>query len=585
MKRSRTVYEGGESREEEGEIVVSSVVLCSLISFLSNEDFIQSCDQSLVRSVFDGDFEWFVGWMPDKAESDLRRPGLFNTTFFMGALRTTLVSARLYVRGMGGFAMWAVEDIWRWLHLYVNARSDVERRAIGLPFGVMDAWEYSLRGKRALGRHYEFTVVPHRKVPGVRYMYYNYETTLIPVNSRDLEACRRRVDFAYLGAIHRDIINADSGITADRLFMPKTPFLQLNQMAEDLFATHTNLFDADWLRAHPQFIVRAGQPKPINPNDISDTDMYTSGTRTEAALREPRRQRKESTQDVINMITSIQRSMGLFSGGAKKSTRHKQRDFYRRPDMLEDAAVFYDEVEKIHWDPPDVLDDYEKRNEEYMNRVTVVMGIGENSRLYQAVTGKLRSENRGVAGKSQISMMAEQRQQQMTVRQEQTIYQRLFDVMYEFAGFSDRDALALSETIGYLDTYIAQHEAALTTGTFNSPEEAALNLFEVTEEEKATKREKLKPWRATLGRVKKWYERLTVDPDYRLASLVFQNKDDEANALQFMLDMSDRMMLKDVKDLEKQAEIVFNKSIKLQKPPLPEEGGPPPPKKKQKKSD
>ncbi len=593
MKRSRSVYEQehhhGDNKENSNEeFIVSSVITTAIMHYYDKDPTIQNCARSLTRSVFEEEFDYYIGWDPEESMhiSEMRpkdngiRPSLFNTDSFITELRAVLVRARDYVRVTGGVAMWAVEDFPLWLFAYIQARSDTERHDLGLPMGVLESRDYSLKVVRNQGHHYQYIVMPseetrrkHRRF-ACRYRYYNHETTLLPADPAVMDACKRRIGRAMSPSLAQTVRQSELGVPADRLLMVRSSFIELNQMAEELEGERINLMDASWLRAHPQMVMRTIPDQPLAPEQVPDSDLYASNSVYEAGMRVRRHQRRHTFQDGINFLSTLQRSMGIRTG--QSSIRQQQRDYYRHPDMLQDTVLLEEAIEVVQWDPPALLNDYSLRREEYVDQVTVAMGIGENSRLYQAVTHKLQKEQHGVAGKSQVAMLAEQRQQQNVVRQEQSIYQKLFARLYEFAGFADRDAQALSATIESLDATIKTMQTTSAKG-ISIHEGVRMLLYSDREVEDAqTTAEKkvmtIKQMGITVKRVKAWYERLRANPEIHMAKLVFQNKADEENLLQFMLERHATGHL-DTKVLETQAQRVFDERVKLRDPPVEEGAG------------
>jgi hypothetical protein len=594
-------------------LIVNQAAICALVNFYDSDEIVQACRNSLNASVFDGQYEYYVG-VRNAAAAVAERPELFNTSFFHDGMHRELVRARDYVYIMGGVVWWAVKDLARWLQMYANAADDTERRNLGLPFGVLEAWDYWLEIQQTLGRQWTYVVHPISKddsadgskqkkrggaaAADCTYVFYNYRTTLLPLNGDDLATYERRAGPLLLVAQENGGAGVYSyrGYSAARQRVPQSPFYNLATTYEQLEEALLNLMDGDWLRAHPKPVLRVGMPAPTPMEKTSDAALYAGRSPLEASLSDQRRLRSMNLQQMANLLNTVRHLEGISS--KRDTPRQRQRAFYRRADMLDDAELFEDTVELAHWSDPAVLNDYTQRLADYKISVVTAMGLGENSRFAQAILGKLAREESGLGSKSHMAMLVERNERNAVIESEQKIYSRLFNVAYELCGFRRHDAETVSALVASLDA-IVQEEAARRAAAKNlarlalqftagvTPERAADQLLRrpSDEEEKARRAmqkelqqarddddsEVLYNLRVKLADLRAWLAHTLEAPrNVNAAELIFENKEENAIKLQFLQEMSLQGMVS-AKTLEKQARLVYGtENMNLQEPPKPE---------------
>jgi hypothetical protein len=613
--------QSNNDKKEEAEPVAQSVI-SALMGFYDSDIDIQMLDSMLANKVFEGDFTWDVNFDPidalatpltdstaafrvdtspdDISPVDDAPPTLFNTTTARDELRKTLTRARAYLRVIGGVAIWAVKDLARWLHAYMNARSEFERRQLGLPFGVLEAHEYTLQTEYVLGQRKRFVVRPvrdkssKRQKTGAstrsrecRYMFFDDRVVLAKTSETDIQTAVRRC-MQYYG----DSWTSPGNESGPSVQVTHSVFWPLTRQAEELEHTKLNLHDADWQNAHPMLFLRSVTPKPMNLSDVDSHDLFTASSKEDARMREPRRRQHHSMQHALNFLTQLQRAQGMHRQGTM-TQRQRQRRYYNRTDVLEDAQVFDEGAEVMHYERPAVVNDYTQRREEYMHRVLTVMGITQGSELYDALMNKFKSGNQSLANRSELRMVSERRVSDSMIVGEQNIYKKLFNVFYDFAGFADRDCSTLSRTIDELDAYLVERSAE----TVPTPEQGVAMLLTTPDDtatsssgrrkssrkankktpvkEKALEMDIEETKRRSALRVKRsqlnaWLERIHRDPEYHLARLMFKDRNQDMALLQFLDTMQQRGIC-DVKLLEAQARRVFGTTmIQLNEPVEPE---------------
>lgn len=626
MKRTREQSTEGET------LVVNQAAVCSLMHFYDSDPVVQLCQNNLNATVFDGQYTYFIGLRETAARGGGRRRfgaeeraeelDLFNSAMFLDQLRNTLVRSRAHLRVWGGFAIWAVRDLARWLQHWANASDDAERRTIGLPFGVLEVWEYTLEVHTELGHHRRFVVHPLAPRTECHYTFYDYQTTLLPVNGDDVPVFERRAAPLLVAMQQSGGAAGSVGAGGARQRVPQSAFYYLNTLREQVDEAYMNLADADWLSAHPKPLIRVGTPAPVAQEHLSEKDLYTSDSVLEASLKQRRRLRAMSLQDMANILSSMRRAEGLAPHGT--TLRQQQRRFYRHPDMLEDAELMDESSELAHWHEPRVVNDYARCADSYRIAVVTAMGLGEHSRIAQAILGKLVRDERGVDTRTHLGMLVEQNERNALVESEQKIYQRLFNVFYEFAGFAEHDMRVVSDVVGALDAVIAGEEArraalralarrgpaaAAATGTdaraiaesLLQKDAAAAAQTPVVEhdaprmarKQSASKKKQqqqqppphhpstkedsaatthkaeegdaddiLLRMKVRLNDLRAWLVRVRETTRQQRAELIFENKEDDTILLQFMLEMHARGVL-DVSVLEKQAQRVYDARITL----------------------
>lgn len=593
MKRTRERYENGDE-EQRDRLVVNQAALCALMRFFDSDPIVQACRNTIDESVFEGRYTFSIG-DPEKGVS-AKRPSLFNTSFYLQATRNVQKRARDHINAYGGCAFWAIKNQARWLQRYVNAPDDCARRDLGLPYGVLEVWEYSLELERqqATGRHFAYRVTPYdRRNHGEHvYFFYDHSVTLLPLDESKLTAYERRgasyIALArQLGSSNATMHGAGSG--QDRV--PQSPFHHIADMHDELEQVKTNLLDADWLVAHPKAILRAAVPQSeAEQNNLPDSDLFTGRSIIEQADKLRRRRATMSLQQMADLISSVRQVEGVHA--QHHAPRQQQRRHYRYCDMLDDAELWDETAELVHWAEPTVLNNYSSRFEEYKIAVLTAMGVSEGSRFAQALLGRVAArEASGLGGRSHIAMLVDRDERNAQAESEQRIHARVFEVVYDMCGFSRHDAFAVSELVERLDALITEEEIR-RTAVRNlqrlqqqqqstdpiplAPASAAKHMLRVEEEEKKKKRETseeesgdviLSKLRITVADMRAWLKQTQRQPEKM--SLIFESKDANMIKLQFYQEMRG-MGLVSVEELERQARKVYNDDLHLQEPPAPE---------------
>jgi ribosomal protein L12E/L44/L45/RPP1/RPP2 len=585
MKRTREQYEGGDR------LVVNQAALCSLMQFYDSDPTVQACQSNVDANVFDGRYSYFIGKGSGTASE---RPSLFNTSHFLHADRLVQVRARANIRAIGGCAFWTLANIAHWLQLYVNASSDRARHDLGLPFGVLEPWEYTLElEQQPVGRHHAFHVLPHdvRARGECQYFFYNHDMILLPLDESKLDSYERRA----APLLHAAQQLGSGAAVAQRSYsnsqqrVPQSPFYHLADARDELEQVKLNLLDADWLVAHPKAILRASVSSSEPGMNIPDGDLYPGISLIEASDKVRRRRATMSLQQMANLINSVRHAEGVH--GKQDAPRQQQRRHYRYSDMLDDAELWDESAELVHWAEPTVVNDFTRRYEEYKLGVLTAMGLSETSRFAQALLGKVAArEATGLGGRSHIAMLVDRDERNAHSESEQRIHSRVFEVIYDMCGFSQHDVLAVSELVEQLDSLITEEEIrraaiknlARLRKTFPmAPAAAAKQMLRVEDPEKEKKKKKKKEdekeddailtrLRVKVADLRAWLSQTARQSEK--VSLVFESKDSDMIKLQFYQEMRAAGIVS-VKELERQARKVYDDDLHLQEPPPPDAPG------------
>jgi hypothetical protein len=583
MKRTREQYESGESVER---LVVNQAALCSLIQFYDSDQTVQACQNNIDTNVFDGRHTYFIGKV-----GSAERPSLFNTPHFLHAERLIQVRARANTRAIGGCAIWVLKNIARWLQLYVNAPDERARHDLGLPFGVLEPWEYTLElEQQPVGCHYAYRVLPHAPRSDCEYFFYNHDMVLLPLNESKLATYELRaaplLDAAQqLGSASAI---AQKGYSKAQQRIPQSPFYHLADARDELEQVKHNLLDADWLVAHPKAILRAAVPSPDAGMNIPDGDLYTSRSMIEASEKARRRRATMSLQQMADLISSVRYAEGVH--GKQDAPRQQQRRHYRYADMLDDAELWDESAELVHWAEPTVLNDFTRRYEEYKLGVLTAMGLSETSRFAQSLLGKVAArEATGLGGRSHIAMLVDRDERNAHTESEQRIHSRIFEMIYDMCGFSQHDIFVVSELVERLDALITEEElrraavknlARLCMTFPAAPAAAAKQMLRVEDPDAAEKKKKKKKnkeedaifskLRVKVADLRAWLSQTARQPEK--IALIFESKESDMIKLQFYQEMRTAGLVS-VKELERQARKVYDEDLHLQEPPPPEAPG------------
>lgn len=578
MKRTRAQYEGEEKTER---LLVNQAALCSLMQFYDSDQTVHACQNNIDTSVFDGSYVFSIG---DAASA--KRPSFFNTPSYLHAVRLVQTRARAHVRAIGGFAYWTVKNLARWLQLYANTTNDHERHDLGLPYGVLEVWEYALElEQQTVGHHYAFRVLPHSAREDCHYFFYSHDMSLLPLDETKMATYERRgahfLNVAQQLGSGNNVSHQGYAIVQQRV--PQSPFYHLADARDELEQVKLNLLDADWLRTHPKAILRtAASSSEADPN-VSDGDLFTGGSMMESTMKARRRQAQMSLQQMADLINSVRQAEGV--QGKSDAPRQRQRRYYRYSDMLDDAELWDEMVELVHWAEPAVLNDFTRRFEEYKFGVLTAMGLSETSRFAQALLGKVAREASGLGGRSHIGMLVDRDERNQHTESEQRIHVRIFEVVHGMCGFSRHDAFAVSELVETLDTLITEEEIRRTavrnlarlqqTAVPTAPAAAAKHMLRVEDgDEKKSKKTKkkqedegdviLSKLRVKVADMRAWLAQTAHRPEK--ISLIFENTENDMIKLQFYQEMRTAGLVS-VKELERQARKVYDTDTHLQEPP------------------
>jgi hypothetical protein len=602
MKRLRD-----DDGDNTGVLLVNQAAMCSLIGFYDTEKIAQSAQHNTDSSVFDSQYTYFIGMVTQGADGhhrfedidNMKRPPLLNTGFFLDNLKKELTRARAYLLVMGGVALWTVKDLARWLHLYANARTDAERRALGMPFGVLEAWDYTLEAVQLVGRRWSYVVHAigdtKKSQFDCDYSFFDERMILLPLDPNELSTYERCA--SHLLSVARQnggtAAATSQGFSATQQRVPQSIFYNLITEREQLRKTYGNLDDADWLASHPKAILRVGVPPETSIDKISDHDLYTDrnppdrNSVVSAAMSERRRLSYMGLQQMANLIANLRSQSG--GGNSPQNTpRAQSKRFYRHSDMLDDADMFDDTVELAHWTPPVVHNDYNQRLLDYKLAVLTAMGIAESSRFAQAILGKIMKEDVNGGAKSHMAMITEEDQRTLFVESEQNVYRKLFNVVYELCGFQRHDILVVSAFVATLDAII-EEEAARRDAVRNvanhlarkfngatAERSANIALRKTTSDQMETEGETdpLQPdeilynLRVKVADLRAWLKQTRqLSDNSESVELIFHNKRNDTFKLQYLQEMQ-AMGLVSVKDLEKQAHRVYGTGYRLHEPPV-----------------
>lgn len=577
MKRTRD----GEDAKREC-LVVNQAALCSLINFYDSDEVTKKCCNVMNAHVFEGNYSFYIGIRPEGKSEAKERPSLFNTSFYLDQMRRELTRGRDYIHAIGGVALWAVKDLARWLQLYVNATNDMERSEIGLPFGVLEVWEYTLELEmQPTGRRYRYRVVPLKETrKDCVFYFYDHNMTLLPLDDNKLGLYERRAGALLSIAKHSGAPVKMNSYSSTQQRIPQSPFYHLANLSEELERVRSNLLDADWLASHPKPLFRANVADPIPGHELGDADLYNGNSIYGASLAARDRARQMTLQQVVDMLAALRAAEGMSTD--KDTPRQQQRRYYRYPDMLDDASTMLESVELLHWANPTVINDYTQRLEEYKLGVITAMGLSETSRFAQALLGKVAHEATGLGGKSHIAMLVDRNERDAVSEFEQRIYERLFRAMYDMCGFRNHDAFAVSALVTALGDLITREEdrrlmiknyARFRATLPKTPAKAAEMMLRAEDSDEETAKKKkggdededdniLYKLRVSVSDMRDWLARTTSGKG-EVFELIFENSDDDVIKLQFYQEMAATGRVS-IKELERQARRVYGEELKLE---------------------
>ncbi len=584
MKRTRPTADddGGDGGNKTFRYAINQAAMCSVVNFFDHHELIGSYHDQDASRAFEGHYNFFCGVGGSESSKrfnsgkNLKRPYIFNTKAFLRRLRGVLTRMRAYLRMFGGVAAWAVKDMALWYYLAANARTAEERDAIGMPFGVLEANEYTLEMHSAVGHDVRYVVVPTPEAVANSGRRLEWKATFIdfsmhtmPVEESDLSLFEKRAS-KYLSRGYKT-----HGIERTRI--PRSPFYSLNTQSEELDVVLQNLKDADWLTAHPRPMVRIVLPPPLPLDKIPESDLYRGGgTTIGASLASRNELASYDLQLMANVVASVQLSAGGPTMKRGRTVREQQKQYYRYPDMTDDYAYLNPNMELARYSDPHVLNDYDKRLEEFNDNVARVMGGNQDfSKPSGATDDKSKAKSSSSnARSSYVGLLVDQEQQFAAVEREQKIYTDLFEAITEFSGIQDHDVLYVSQVIGDLQKLIEERERMRRRA--KHPANTAKTAKALLAPPPPTRKERddeadeelLESLRVRLRELKIWLEQQTLAPGAARLTLAFENKEDDIALLEYLTTQQASGIVS-AKTLEKQAQIVYDDRATFREPPEP----------------
>lgn len=595
MKRTYADSRGTDEPKATLRYVVSQAAVCSLVAFYDATEMAVSAHESRASRVFD-EYNFFCGVGDAAAQrkrfnsgDGIKRPEVFNTESFLERTRRVLSRAMEYNIMIGGVAIWAVKDMAKWYWYYVNARTADERNRLSMPYGVLEADEYTLECHQGPGREVKYVVVPtpealaasgHRL--GWKCTFVDFSMHLRPVDESRLSLFEKRAGVYLPRSYHAHAL--------ERMRIPRSPFYSLADESEQLEAVRTNLFDADWLAAHPRPVVRIVVPPPVPLANIPESELYKApGGIINASINMRKQFADMDTQQTVNMITSVQQSINGAPMPKAKTLREKQKNFYRYPDMTDDYVYLGGNQELVRYADPHVVNNYDRRLADFNANILRVMGRGDDNQISSSASrdGGAASQQGKDNRASHVNLLVDQERQFAAVERDQNIYKSIFNAITEFAGIQEHDVLYVSEVVVDLQALIDEREQARKRAkhpsTLATTAAALLAASEKQREKSEAEEELLESLRMRLQELKNWLEQQARDPSAGRLVLIFENKEDDAMMLEYMSSQQEKDIL-DVKTLEKQARRVYDDRVTFREPTLPESGAPAKKKKKKKKT-
>jgi hypothetical protein len=455
----------GNDRQERVLFEVYTPALAATKYFYDGEAQIIAYNRALYDFVFHIYSHWYQVWGIE--DVFVTRPQMLNQPPFTNQLQQFLIEATNYIHLFGLVAYWTVENMEAYVAAYMNAANAVEREHLGLPFGILQPHEYTLKNvvpRDAASDHSgQWVLTPtvtyqeqRKGRPRARYHIYNHSAVFTPLDDELFAYTVLRM-YNYLrnanGLQLVEIMNLDG---TNLIQVPRSAFYKLQRESELLEEAKQNLWDADWQASHPECIFSQRLPDP-DESGITEADGYDAESVRRAALGQRQQEAKYTLAHANQIIENAKRSVGLRRDARGKTPRQARQDRVNRPNQLDDAVVFDQDTTLLKADPARTLVDLAALQERYDANVRLQMGIDSDA-MVQGWQWKRQNERK----KDAFSVLPEMGDAGETplIQVRQTLIQAIYRNIF-FVAFGQYNVKLLSSTVALFDELKARAQHAL----------------------------------------------------------------------------------------------------------------------------